>query len=183
MVDLFKSSTKFFIVFYGFKSTVQCLKNSTECLKDSTVCFNTIAPPQPTQSHSLELLKNAVVHPTHQKDCKTEKSNYRPISIFQFCLKFTNNLYETKCVLHSVIFSVNINAAFRRNLVPNWKMKEARDNNKVCAAVHTDLSKAFDCLLQDLLIAKLHAFNFDLKSLRVIHADLNNRIQVRSCRF
>ena len=62
-------------------------------------------------------------------------------------------------------------------------MKEARDNNKVRAAVHADLSKAFDCLLQDLLIAKLHAFNFDLKSLRVIHADLNNRIQVRSCRF
>ena len=56
-------------------------------------------------------------------------------------------------------------------------MKEAQDNKKLCAAVLTDLSKAFDCLLQDLLIAKLHAFNFDLKSLRVIHADLNNRIQ------
>ena len=62
-------------------------------------------------------------------------------------------------------------------------MKEAQDNKKLCAAVLTDLSKAFDCLLQDLLIAKLHTFSFDLKSLRVIHADLNNRIQVRSCRF
>ena len=35
------------------------------------------------------------------------------------------------------------------------KMKEARDSNKVCATVLTDLSKAFDCLLHDLLIAKL----------------------------
>ena len=35
------------------------------------------------------------------------------------------------------------------------KMKEARDTNKVCVAVLTDLSKAFDCLLHDLPIAKL----------------------------
>ena len=57
-------------------------------------------------------------------------------------------------------------------------MKEARDNNKVCTTVLTDLSKAFDCLLHDLPIAKLHAFGFDLKSLKVIHAYLNDRIQV-----
>ena len=57
-------------------------------------------------------------------------------------------------------------------------MKEVRDNNKVCAAVLTDFSKAFDCLLHDLLIAKLHGFGFDFKSLRVIHAYLNDRIQV-----
>ena len=56
-------------------------------------------------------------------------------------------------------------------------MKNARDNNKVCSGVLTDLSKVFDCLLHD-LIAKLHVFGFDLKSLKVIHAYLNNRIQV-----
>ena len=48
------------------------------------------------------------------------------------------------------------------------KIKEARDKNKVCAAVLTDLSKAFDCLKHDLLIAELHAFGFDYKSLRAI---------------
>ena len=58
------------------------------------------------------------------------------------------------------------------------KIKEARDNDKVCAAVLTDILKAFDCPLHDLLIAKLRAFGFDLKSLRVIHAYLNDRIQV-----
>ena len=58
------------------------------------------------------------------------------------------------------------------------KMKDARDSNKVCAVVLTDLSKAFDCLLHDLLIAKLHAFSFDLQSLKVIHAYLNDRSQV-----
>ena len=64
------------------------------------------------------------------------------------------------------------------------KMKEARDNNKVSAAVLTDLSKAFDCLLHNLLIAKLHAFGFDLKSLKVVHACLNDTIQVtKVCSF
>ena len=58
------------------------------------------------------------------------------------------------------------------------KIKEVRDNDKVCAAVLTDIVKAFDCPLHDLLIAKLRAFGFDLKSLRVIHAYLNDRIQV-----
>ena len=57
-------------------------------------------------------------------------------------------------------------------------MKEARGNNKVCAGVLTDLSKAFDCLLHDLLIAKLHVFGFDLKSFRFIHAYVNNRTQL-----
>ena len=57
-------------------------------------------------------------------------------------------------------------------------MKEARDSNKLCATVISDLSKAFDCLLHDLLIAKLHAFGFDLKSLKIIHVCLNDKIQV-----
>ena len=41
-------------------------------------------------------------------------------------------------------------------------------------AVLTDLSKAFDCLLHDLLIAKLNAFGFDFKSKEVIHAYLDD---------
>ena len=57
-------------------------------------------------------------------------------------------------------------------------MKESLDSNKLCAAVLTDLWKAFGCLLDDLAIEKLHAFGFDLKSLKVIHAYLNDGIQV-----
>ena len=60
----------------------------------------------------------------------------------------------------------------------HYPIKEARDSNKVCAAVFTDLSKAFDCLLHNLPIAKSNAFGFDFKILRVIHAYLNDRIQV-----
>ena len=44
-------------------------------------------------------------------------------------------------------------------------------------ALLTDLSKAFDCLNHDFLIAKLNAYGFSLPALRLIHDYLSNRKQ------
>ena len=41
----------------------------------------------------------------------------------------------------------------------------------------TDLSKAFYCVLHDLLIAKLHAYGVDIKYLRFVYSYLNGRKQ------
>ena len=38
-----------------------------------------------------------------------------------------------------------------------------------------DLSKAFDCLDHDLLIAKLHAYGFSRSALELIYSYLNER--------
>ena len=40
-----------------------------------------------------------------------------------------------------------------------------------------DLSKVFDCINHELLIAKLHVCNFSLESLTFIQSYLSNRIQ------
>ena len=51
------------------------------------------------------------------------------------------------------------------------------DRGKVLGALLTDLSKAFDCLNHDFLIAKLNAYGFRLPILRLIHDYLSNRKQ------
>ena len=50
--------------------------------------------------------------------------------------------------------------SFLLMMLETWK--EATDNNKAFGALLTDLSKAFDCLSHDLLIAKLHAYGLNL---------------------
>ena len=54
---------------------------------------------------------------------------------------------------------------------------EATDNNKAFGALLMDLTKAFDCLSHDLLIAKLHAYDLDLASLKILQDYLTNRKQ------
>ena len=57
------------------------------------------------------------------------------------------------------------------------KWKSAVDNKKVFGALLTDLSKAFDCLSHDLLIAKLNAYGFSMAALRLVQNYLSNRKQ------
>ena len=57
------------------------------------------------------------------------------------------------------------------------KWKSAIENKKSFGALLTDLSKAFDCLPHDLLIAKLNAYGFSMKSLRPTQNYLSNRNQ------
>ena len=55
--------------------------------------------------------------------------------------------------------------------------KKSLDQGCEYAALLTDLSKAFDCLPHDLIIAKLHAYGFDKVSLRLMHSYLTDRYQ------
>ena len=76
-------------------------------------------------------------------------------------------------------------SAYRKNvscqnvllrLIKQWR--ENLDNNKPVGAVLMDLSKAFDCLPHDLLIAKLAAYGFDRNTLKLFHSCLKDRKQV-----
>ena len=55
--------------------------------------------------------------------------------------------------------------------------KKALDKGGVAGALLMDLSKAFDCLNHELLIAKLNAYGFSMSALRLIHSYLNERRQ------
>ena len=57
-------------------------------------------------------------------------------------------------------------------LIEEWR--NFLDCNKVVGAIVTDLSKAFDCLPHDLLIAKLAAYGFDHNTIELIQSYLKN---------
>ena len=57
------------------------------------------------------------------------------------------------------------------------KWKSSVDKRSSFGALLTDLSKAFDCLSHELLIAKLHAYGFSLNAPRLVHSYLTNRKQ------
>ena len=56
-------------------------------------------------------------------------------------------------------------------------MEKSLDNNTVAGAVLMDLSKAFDCLPHNLLIAKLAAYGLDRNTLKLIASYLKDRKQ------
>ena len=57
------------------------------------------------------------------------------------------------------------------------KWKNAIDKEKCFGGLLTDLSKVFDCLSHELLIAKLHPYGFDLPALKLIQSYLSNKKQ------
>ena len=61
------------------------------------------------------------------------------------------------------------------SLIEKWK--KILDNKGFGGAVLMDLSKAFDTLNHELLIAKLHAYGFNRDSLKLINDYLSNRWQ------
>ena len=129
-------------------------------------------------------LKIADVTPAYKKKSKYSKDNYRPVSI----LSNISKIYE-RCIYDQIekyfddILS-KYQCGFRKgysaqhclmSLIEKWK--ESVDSGGAFGALLTDLSEAFDCLPHELLIAKLNAYGFDEKALKLIHSYLSSRKQ------
>ena len=60
-------------------------------------------------------------------------------------------------------------------MLERWK--RGLDSDKIAGALLTDLSKAFDCLHHELLIAKLQAYGFEDQALSYVYSYLSDRKQ------
>ena len=58
-------------------------------------------------------------------------------------------------------------------MLENWK--KVLDNGGSCGAHLVDLSKTFDGIVHDLLLAKLSAYGFDYSSLKLINSFVSGR--------
>ena len=57
------------------------------------------------------------------------------------------------------------------------KWKNVVDKGKVFGEPLTDLSKGFDCLPHELIIAKLNTYRFNLPGLKLVHSYLSHKKQ------
>ena len=60
-------------------------------------------------------------------------------------------------------------------MIETWR--KCLDENKIVGATLMDLSKAFNCLPHDLLVAKLEAYGLDTKTLKLMLSYLSGRKQ------
>ena len=58
-------------------------------------------------------------------------------------------------------------------MIEKWRRN--LDQGGICGALFTDLSKAFDCLVHNFLLAKLEVYGFTYESLKLINSYLTDR--------
>ena len=129
-------------------------------------------------------LKYANVSPLFKKDDSTNKENYRPISILPSISKIFERLMFQQitsyvCNILSPFlcgFRKGYNAQHALMRLKN-NLNKSLDKKESIGLVMMDLSKAFDCIPHNLLIAKLYAYGFDKNSLKLIHSYLKGRHQ------
>ena len=135
-------------------------------------------------------LKMADVSPVYKKGGRTDKGNYRPVSILpavskvyeRLLFRQINDFIEPKLSQFQCGFRKGYSTQYCLVLlIETWE--RSVDSKGAAGALLADMSKAFDCLSHELLIAKLDAYGFSIDSLKFIHTYLtmrNQRVRVNS---
>ena len=128
------------------------------------------------------LFKTSNVSPIFKKDHPLDKGNYRPVSIFPLLSKvYEKLLFNWLFDYVENIFNL-ILCGFRKTqsrqhafIMLLWSWEKEIDEKGMVATVLMDLSKAYDCIPHDLLIAKLNTYGIDGVGLLLISDYLSHR--------
>ena len=129
-------------------------------------------------------LKHANITPVFKKGYKSSKDNYRPVSILPVISKIFEKLLCKQITVFINPLLSKFQCGFRKGygaqdcllaMLEYWKSEV--DKGKVFRALLTDLSKAFDSLSHELIIAKLNTYGFSLPALKLVQNYLSKRQQ------
>ena len=129
-------------------------------------------------------LKKGDVSSFYKKDDALNKKNYRPITVLSSTSKILERLVYDQLMEFSVSFLSPLLCAFKKGYNTQHALlrfletcKMTLDKSGYAGALLMDLSKAFDCIDHELLIAKLHAYGLSRNALKIIHSYLSKRLQ------
>ena len=160
---------------------IKILKSNIDvCIKELTSIFNNMIDTSIFPNN----LKKADVTPVHKKGDRTMVSNYRPVSVLPTVSKIFEKLLSQQINSYIKMYLCDDLCGFREGFssqhcltVMIESIREVLDKGGIAGALLTDLSKAFDCIQHDLLIAKMHAYGFSLNSLHLMYNYLSDRKQ------
>ena len=128
-------------------------------------------------------LKYAEVTPIYKKGSNFDKENYRPISILSNFSKFEKIMFQQITQYIDSTLSPLL-SGFRKNNSTQYSLLNMLEkwNNELdkgfkVGTIFMALSKAFDTINHNLLIAKLNAYSFSKPALSYILSYLRNRSQ------
>ena len=134
-----------------------------------------------------KIAKVTPIYKSAQLNSRLNTGHHRPISVLSVFSKIFEKHYFNSMEGFVDTFLNKHVSAYRKGhssehvllrLTEEWRQN--LDQNKIVGAVLMDLSKAFDCLPHELLIAKLEAYGFDYSSLKLIYSYLKGRKQAVS---
>ena len=129
-------------------------------------------------------LKLADIVPVFKKDDSTLVKNYRPVSLLPIFSKVFERIMLNQITVYMDEYLLPHLCGYRKgfstqtalsSLIEKWK--QILDDKGYGAAVLMDLSKAFDTINHELLIAKLYAYAFTKESFMIIFSYLSDRWQ------
>ena len=128
--------------------------------------------------------KEASVTPAFKKEDRQIKTNYRPVSVLNVFSKIFERflLNQTLPFIDNLMYSFL--SAYRSRYSTQHVLLRLIEQRRAClyqnevvGGILMDLSKAFDCLPRDLLIAKLEAYGVEKSSLLILMSYLKDRKQ------
>ena len=126
----------------------------------------------------------------HKKNETTNKENYRPISVLPLISKIFERIIHDQLSEYLEKYLNSILCRFRKvhytqhalfKLLQTWQ--EELDKSGFVGTILMDLSKAYDCLPHDLLVAKLEPYGVGKAALNLISNYLSHwkqRIKISS---